>query len=357
MKLDPKASNGKVNRTLLLTNIAFGLLGLLAMVAGCGHEKNAETTSGPSLPVATVRVEPVASSAHTSTELVTGTIRSKLRATLEAKVSGRITELPVSLGQEIKSGELLARLDAAEIRARVQQAEATLQQAERDWKRTSALFEQQAATRSEYDVAESRLQVAKAALDEAKAMSAYIEVTAPFTGVITRKYADRGDLALPGKPLVALEDPSALQMEADVPEAISAQIKKAAKMQILFGAGDQSITGEVSEIAPTADPETRTCKVKLDIPPGKEVMPGQFARLVVPIGERQSIRIPASAVVQRGQMEIVFVAADQRARMHLVKTGRQFGQTVEILSGLDSGDQVVVEGAPLLQDGQPVELK
>jgi multidrug efflux pump subunit AcrA (membrane-fusion protein) len=86
-------------------------------------------------------------------------------------------------------------------------------------------------------------------------------------------------------------------------------------------------------------------------------MPGQFARLVVPIGERSSVRVPAAAVVQRGQMEIVFVVTNQRAHLHLVKTGRQINNETEILSGLDAGDSVVVDGAPQLVDGQPVSLK
>ena len=127
-----------------------------------------------------------------------GTVRAKLRATLEAKLSGRIDKMPVLLGQTVKAGQLVAHLDAAEIKARLEQAEAGLQQAERDWKRTSALFDQQAATRSDYDAAESRYQVAKAALAEAQAMMGYVEVLAPFDGVVTKKWADAGDLAAPG---------------------------------------------------------------------------------------------------------------------------------------------------------------
>ena len=86
-------------------------------------------------------------------------------------------------------------------------------------------------------------------------------------------------------------------------------------------------------------------------------MSGQFARLIVPAGEYTSMRVPASAVVQRGQMEILFVVENQHARLHLVKTGRRVNDETEILSGLDSGDSVVVDNPQQLVDGQPLEEK
>lgn len=337
--------------------ILAGVAGTLLLLAGCDHQKNSQPLHRPELGAAAVRVKPVNSALQATTEQVTGTIRSKLRATLEAKVSGRISELPVALGQQVNAGDLLVKLDAAEIRARTQQVDEALEQARREWKRTSALFEQQAATRSDYDAAESRLRLATAALAEANAMSAYIEVLAPFAGVVTRKWVDRGDLAAPGKPLMALEDPSALQMEADVPEAISQHIKRGMKMEIRVDSIQQVLTGEVAEFAPSADSETRTFKVRLDVLPTKALMSGQFARLVVPTGESKSLRVPGSAIIQRGQLDIVFVAADRRAQLHLVKTGRQFGAYVEILAGLDAGDQVVIEGAAHLTDGQLLEVQ
>ncbi len=290
-------------------------------------------------------------------EEVVGTVRAKLRATLEAKVSGRIEKMPISLGQQIKAGQLVARLDAPEIQARLQQAEAALQQAERDWKRTSGLFEQQAATRSEYDAAEARFNVAKAAVAEARAMAAYIEVLAPFDGLVTKKWVDVGDLASPGKPLVDLEDPAALQLETDIPEAIAAMVHRDARLMVRVEAAANEIPGTVSEIAPNADVSSRTFRVKLDLPDSPTLRSGQFARLLVPVGESNSMRVPNSAVVQRGQLEIAFVAEKDHANLHLVKTGRRYGDEVEILAGLAAGDAVVTEGAGQLVDGQPVSVR
>jgi membrane fusion protein, multidrug efflux system len=290
-------------------------------------------------------------------EEVVGTVRARLRATIEAKTSGRIAEMPVVLGQKIKAGELLARLDAPEIKARLEQSEASLKQAEQDWNRISALFNQQAATRADYDAANSRYLVAKGAVAEARAMMSYIEVLAPFDGVVTRKWVDVGDLATPGRPLVNIEDPTRLQLEADVPEAIAANVKPDVRMAVRLGQSTGEVFGTVAEIAPIADPASRTFSVKLDLQDSPGLMSGQFARLIVPMGEISSMRVPASAVVQRGQMEIVFAVENRHALLHLVKTGRRANDEIEILSGLDEGDAVVVDHASQLLDGQPLEVK
>jgi len=324
---------------------------------GCGANPESPKGGSSNLPTAPVRIQTVQSKPQAITEEVVGTVRAKLHATLEAKVSGRIDKLPVLLGQRVKAGELVARLDAAEINARLDQAEASLEQAERDWKRVSALFEQQAVTRAEYDAAQSRNRVAKGAAAEAKAMMSYVEVVAPFDGVVTKKWADVGDLATPGKPLIAIEDPSALQLEADVPQAIASHLQRNARLTARVDGVSGELTGTVSEIAPAADSVSRTFRVKVDLAEQPGLSSGQFARLFVPVGESNSLRMPVSAVVQRGQLEIVFVVANQHAQLHLVKTGKRVGDEMEILSGLHAGDAVVIEGAAQLTDGQPVEVK
>jgi RND family efflux transporter MFP subunit len=304
-----------------------------------------------------VRVQTVESKSQPITEEIVGTVRAKLHATLEAKLSGRVVALPVVLGQRVKAGELVARLDAAEINARLEQAEAALEQADRDWKRVATLFEEQAVTRAEYDAAQSRDRVAKGAAAEAKAMMSYVEILAPFDGVVAGKWADVGDFAAPGKPLIALEDPSVLQLEADVPQALAARVQPGAHLTARVDDVSGELTGTVTEIGPVADSLSRTVRVKVDLPGQLGLSSGQFARLLVPVGEGNSLRVPVAAVAQRGQLEIVFVVANQRAQLHLVKTGKRVGEEVDILSGLHAGDAVVVEGAAQLTDGQPVEAK
>lgn len=340
-------------RTLVLLPAFLAALALTS----CGHKRESSKENSSSLPSAQVRVQKVESKSRPVTEEVVGTMRAKLHATLEAKLSGRIDKLPVVLGQRVKAGELVARLDAAEINARLEQAQASLEQAERDWKRVSVLFEQQAVTRAEYDAAQSRQLVAKGAAAEAKAMMSYVEVVAPFDGVVTKKWVDVGDLAAPGKPLISIEDPSALQLEADVPQAVASYVQRDARLGARVDGVTGELTGTVSEIAPSADPVSRTFRVKVDLATQPGLSSGQFARLFVPVGESNSLRVPLSAVVERGQLEIVFVVANQHAQLHLVRTGKRIGDEVEILSGLHAGDAVVIEGAALLTDGQPVEAK
>jgi len=334
-----------------LLALAAGML----LLAGCGKAPRGHAAAQPELPSVQVRTQTVEAKPLTFVEDVVGTVRAKLGATIEAKTSGRITDLPVVLGQKVKAGELVARLDAPEIKARLDQAEASLQQADRDSKRMSSLLNQNAVARADFETADTRFRVAKGAVAEARAMMAYVEILAPFDGVVTRKWMDVGDQAAPGKPLVDIEDPSKLRLEADVPEAIASKIKQYACMAIRVGESTGDLSGTIVEIAPIADPISRTFRVKLDMPAIPGLMSGQFARLIVPAGEYTSMRVPASAVVQRGQMEILFVVQNQHARLHLVKTGRRVDDEMEILSGLDSGDSVVVDNPQQLVDGQPLQ--
>lgn len=329
----------------------------ILLLAGCGKAHQGHAAAQPELHSRQVHTQTVEPKPLASVEEVVGTVRAKLRATIEAKASGRITDLPVVLGQKLKAGERIARFDAPEIKARLDQAEASLQQAERDAKRLASLFNQQAAARADYEAADSRYQVAQGVVAEARAMMGFADIRAPFDGVVTRKWVDVGDQAAPGKPLVDLEDPSQLQLEADVPEAMASRITQGARMTIRVGQGSGDLSGTIVEIAPIADPTSRTFRVKLDVQACPGLMPGQFARLVVPVGENNSLRVPASAVVQRGQMEILFVVENQHARLHLVKTGRHVNDETEILSGLDSGDSVVVDNPQQLADSQPLEEK
>jgi RND family efflux transporter MFP subunit len=331
------------------------LLAAAGLPAGC-TDKHAPAAA-PDLPVAAVRVQTVERKTHVATEEVIGTVRAKLRAVIEAKVSGTIRQMLVAPGQSVKAGELLARLDAREIQARLDQAQALREQADRDLERFRALLGQKAITRQEFDNVQARHRVATAAVTEVETMLGYTRVTAPFDGLITRKHADVGDLAAPGKPLLEIEDTRALRLEADMPEAAIGGMALGARLRVRVATTNAEIEGVVSEIAPAADPLSRTFLVKLDLPAAPGLRAGQFGRVAVPVGESQALRVPAGAVVQRGQMELVFVVAGQRARLRLVKTGKRLGDDVELVSGVSAGEQVVVAGAASLADGQPVEVR
>jgi RND family efflux transporter MFP subunit len=291
-----------------------------------------------------------------ASEEVVGTVRAKLRSVIEAKISGRIEQMRVVPGQPVKAGELLAVVDAREVQARYDQAVALRQQAEADLKRLTSLLEQKILSPAEFDTAQARARVAIATVTEAEAMLSYANVTAPFAGVITRKHADVGDLATPGKPLLEMEDSTALRLEADVPEAVVGRLKLGDQLPVRISALAQEREGVVSEIAPAADPNSRTFLVKLDLPSAPGLRAGQFGRVAMPVGETAALRVPASAVVQRGQVELVFVLVDGRAQLRIVKTGKRLGAEVELVSGVTAGESIVVEPAAGLIDGQPLTV-
>ncbi|MCB1276256.1 efflux RND transporter periplasmic adaptor subunit [Prosthecobacter sp.] len=328
----------------------------ILFLAACGKHDPAQH-AGPDLPSVPVKVQAAKWQPHTATEEVVGTVRSKLRAMVEAKVSGRVLEYTATPGAMVKAGDLLARLDVQEIQAKVDQAKAMLDQANRDFDRQKQLIASNATTRQDYDAADARVKVATAAVSEAETMLGYAKVTAPFDGVVTRKLADVGDLAMPGKPLLEIEAPTALRFEADLPEAILDRVTMGAKMQVKVASISSSLEAVVSEIAPVADPVSRTFQVKLDLPKADGLRTGQFGRVSVPVAEVKLLLVPKSAVMKRGQMELVFVVKDGKALLRLVKTGKSLDGQVEILSGLEEGEQVVISDVTKIADGQPVTIQ
>jgi RND family efflux transporter MFP subunit len=329
-------------------------LALLVLLAGC---EKAKPPAGEALPPVPVRVARIALKPHVATENVVGTVRPKLQSAVEAKVSGQIEKMLASPGQEVKAGEVLVQLSVRELQAKLDQAVASQKQAESDLQRYSTLIQQRVVSQQDFDMVQTRARIARAAVIEAETNLAYATITAPFDGVITRKLADVGDLSTPGKPLVELEDTKSLRLEADVPEAIVSRIKMGAKFTVRIEAQPAELEGVVSEISPAGDPNSRTFVVKLDLPQSEGLRAGQFGRVAIPVGETEVLRAPVSAVIRRGQMELVFVVAAEHAHLRLVKTGKQIGDEIELVSGVDPGEQVVVEGNQHLVDGQPVSIK
>jgi RND family efflux transporter MFP subunit len=309
-----------------------------------------------SLPAVAVRTVPVETNRYAAAESVVGTVRARLRASLEPKLSGRILDLPVRAGQSVKKGQLLAQLDSLETEARLVQARAVLAQAEADLGRYTELFQQQAATRAELDGMEARQRVARATVTEVESLLGYARIQAPFDGVITRKFADIGDLAQPGRPVLDIEDPGSLRFEAGVPETLIGGLKLDTVLPVRIDPLPDLLEGRLTEIAPVADANTRTFAAKFDLPRMAGLRAGQFGRVEVPVGTLSLWTVPAAAVIQRGQMELVFVVDAGRAHLRLVRTGRHHGSDVEVVAGLQPGEIVVVEGMQHLVDGQPVTV-
>jgi RND family efflux transporter MFP subunit len=325
----------------------------LLLLAGCNRPESPQATAA-GLSAVPVKVQTAALQSHAAFEEAVGTVRSKQRALVEAKVSGRILEYSASPGAMVSSGDVLARLDVQELQAKVDQARAMLDQAKRDFDRQKLLIAGNATTRQEFDAADARLKVAMAGLSEVETMVSYAKVTAPFDGIVTRKLTEVGDLAMPGKPLLEIEAPGSLRFEAHLPETLVDRVKLGAKMPVRLA---KVVEGTVSEISPVADPVSRTFLVKFDLPAIEGLRTGQFGRVSVPVAETQVLLVPQSAVLKRGQMEVVFVVKDGKASLRLVKTGKMLDDRVEILSGIEAGDQTIISDVARLANGQRVNAQ
>lgn len=328
----------------------------LFALAACGRHE-AAPPAATTLPSVAVKVQVARLQPHVAAEEVVGTVRSKLRAQVEAKISGRVLEYTATPGASVKAGDMLALLENQEIQAKVDQAKALLDQAQRDFARQKELVASNATTRQDFDAADARVKVATAGVNEAETMMSYARVTAPFDGVVTRKLADVGDLAMPGRHLLEMEAPTTLRFEADLPEAILDRITMGAKMQVKVASVAKPLEATVSEIAPVADPVSRTFQVKLDLPAAEGLRTGQFGRVAVPMAELQLLMVPQASVIKRGQMELIFVVKEGHANLRLVKTGKAINGNIEVLSGIEEGEQVMISDVSKLADGQPVTIQ
>ena len=340
-------------KTLILAAPASLLLLALPACHKATHE-NRETTERPTVSVQTavVAIQTVANRVE-----IPGTISPVDSAIISAKVSGTVDSLPVSLGQAVERGDLLVSIIAGEISAKVLQAEAQLDQAERDLARERELLTKGASTSGTVDALEDRKRILQAVVSEAETMLSYTRITAPFDGVITRKLVSEGDLASPGMHLLQIENSSALEVETDIPEILAALIEVGTEVDVIMPGGEWNGRARITELAPGADPVSRTFNARIALPGGTPVKSGQFARVRLSGHPVDAILVPASAVTSFGQIERVFTVEGDRADLRIVKAGALHGDQVEILAGLDSGDIIVVAADQPLVDDQPVEVK
>ena len=323
---------------------------------GCKEEREKQTVSqdlaAVPVKVFTVREEQQAASGSE----IMGTVQAREKAVIAARISGHIIEIPVVPGSKVDKGSLLVRIHAGEISAQLLQAKARLAQVERNLERERSLLKKSASTPETVKSLEDAHRIALASVGEVQTMLDFATITAPFSGVVTVKNADVGDLAAPGNPLLEIENPQSLQVVANIPESMILKIKVDDKIPVSIPAAGFSSICKVTEVSPAADPLSRTAPIKLSLPFSPDIRSGQFARLTLPQGARESLSIPRSAIMPFGQMERVFIVREGRARLRLVRTGAVNGDKVEVLAGLAPGVEVVVDGNAGLTDGQPLTI-
>lgn len=290
------------------------------------------------------------------TETAVGTIRAVHETTIGSKLLARVVETDLKAGQHVRSGEVLVRLDDADLRAKLEQgqaaaisAEAAYNQAAIDEKRYGALVTTGAASRQEYDTVVTRrksleadLRRAREIVNEAQATLDWATVRSPIDGTIIDKKVDVGDLVTPGQVLVALFDPTRMQLVASVRESLAHRLAVGEDIAVEIEGLDKQCSGTISEIVPEAQAASRSFQVKVTGPCPKGVYTGMFARMFIPLDEEQVLVVPRQAVRNVGQLELVDVIEEGRGTRRAVRTGRRFGADVEVLSGLREGEQVLI---------------
>ena len=334
---------------------------IIASLAGfwlsCGGPHRPDTLAAPRLPRLSVRAVRVSEATQALSDEIVGSVRARNVTAVSASVMGTVRSLKVALGSRVRRGDLLLQLTAGEIEAKASQARAMLERANIDFGRAEHLITSGAITTAGYDAAAAQRRIAEAALAEANAMLGYMQIRAPIAGVVTAKQCELGDLAVPGKPLLVIESMDALRLEAAVPEAVAHLLRPGDVMSVRIDALNRELLAKLSELDPSAESDSRTVLAKLDLPAAPELRPGMFGRLLLRTGDALALTVPQRAIVERGQMEILFVVSDGTAHLRLVRTGKSYGDQVELLAGLTGGETVIVEHPERVVDGQPVAVR
>jgi multidrug efflux system membrane fusion protein len=290
-----------------------------------------------------------------------GVVEAVRHTVLAAQVSGSVVALNVKVGDTVRAGQVLLRLDAraaeqaaAAAAAQVQAARAAQEEATREFERQKLLFEQNYISRAALERAQARNQTTQAQVaaqlagaGAARTQSGFYAVAAPYAGVVAEVPVVLGDMALPGRPLVALYDPSALRVTARVPERVAAQLRPGHALQVeLPGSSTERVVPTRWQLLPTVDPASHTLELRLDLPADvKGLAPGMFARAWLPGAEADGrLFVPRQAVVRRAELDGVYVVgSDGRALLRQVRLGRPVGDDVEVLAGLAAGERVALD--------------
>lgn len=360
------------------------LVATSGFVSGCHSDGSAKPAS-----IQTVRARVVESRLQEAPVhvRVTGTLHARETAVLSAQVVGRIQQVLVHEGDSVRTGQTLAVLDDATLRASAEQADAAVK----------AVRDQQSAAQTNSDLAASTLaryrllqaqksvspqemdeisrraeasaaqvealtaqgSAAKAQASGAHAMLEYARIRAPFAGIVTGRMADPGTLAAPGVPLLQVDSAGPLQLQTTVDESVIGAVRLGMKIQVhVDSASPSAATGTVAQIVPAADPSSHSFLVKIDLQPSKQLRAGVYGTAEIPTGSHQAVLVPNSAIVMRGSLPCAYVLdGDGIGQLRNVTLGSAQGKQVEILSGLSAGEKLVDDPADRDLAGKRIEVQ
>ena len=367
------------------------------LLTSCGKEPERRAAQPQTAP-AEVNVAAVATQDWPTSYEATGTVRARITATISSKVMGYVQQVSAQVGDHVREGQALITLDARDLDANLRRAEAgraevesaipelenataaakaNLDLAQSTFKRMEELAAKKSISNQELDEASGRLKAAQANYDMVRSRRAqvtskmatvdqevraagimrdYAKLAAPFSGVVITRTVEPGNLATPGVPLLTIEQDGLYRLEAAVDESKLASVRVGQAVEAVLEA-DRKLNARVAEIVPSVDAASRTYIVKLDLPATPQLRTGMFGRAIFPLGTQKIVAIPQGALTEHGQLQSVFVVEDGVAHTRLLTTGRRTQDAVEVLSGLNAGEKVVLPVPAGLQDGARVEVR
>ncbi len=335
---------------------ALSVAGIAALLAACGRqEAPAPPAAGVALAAAPVELREV--ELTQSAEAVVEAVR---QSTVSAQIAGRIVDLRFDVGDRVKKGDVIARIDeraatqaVAASEAQVRSAEATLTNARANYERQRQLFAQkfisQAAldkAEADFKSAESQMKAMLAGAGQAATERSLATIVAPYSGVVSARHVQLGEMATPGKPLMTGFDPSTLRVTATVASSQVPAIQSGGKASVEIPAVGRWIAARAFTVVPAADPRTHSTEVRIDLPEDVQgIYPGVFARAHFVVGRAPRLMVPREAVLRRGELTAAYVL-DEGGAPHLrqIRTGTVAdARGIEVLSGLKAGERVAVE--------------
>lgn len=303
-------------------------------------------------------------------EEAVGTLKAASRSVISAKILATIEQIHVSAGDFVDEGDLLVTLNTRELDARLSQArevlagaQAAAREAQGDFERNKRLAEANAISQREFDESDRQLKVASAnerraqqAVNEAEVLLSYSTITAPKAGRIVDRTAEPGDTVQPGQPILTLYDSQSLRLETPVLEQLAVSLRVGQKLNVRVDSVNRDFIATIDEIVPQADAASRSFLVKASLPRSEDLYEGMYGRLQIPAGSRRHLCLATDSIRRIGQLEFVdVVLEDGSLRRRLIKTGRLgMPDRIEVLSGLDAGDRVVLyPDSPQQESSQP----
>jgi len=336
------------------------MLTVLALAAvGCGGDSEAvaEASQVETERIATVRTRLIESEELSDVAILSADLLPLRRATLAAEVSGKVEDLRVEMGQQVRRGQILARIDTRALRQQLVEAEALFNQAQDRHDRAEKLFARRSITKEQQIDAVASREVAGARLESAKLALAKSEVKAPWNGHVAVKRVEVGDYAAPGQPLIELVAIHRLKVKAPASSADVPYLKVGVPVVVKVDAfPGEEFHGEVVRLGAELDPETRTLDVEVEIDnQDLKLRPGLFGRMEL---QRRllpdAMLVPLTAVVDFENRKVIYVVTDDIVELREVSLGQVVGDRVIITEGAEPGERLIVAGQQQVADGQRV---